>query len=87
MLDGKCGEAYNISYEKCDITLKELANIIAKVSGTKVIFDLPDEVEKTGFSTATKAILDNSKIKKLGWKSIYNIEDGIKRTIEILSKK
>lgn len=86
MLNGKCGEAYNISNEDCDITLKDLANIIAKVSGTKVVFDLPDEVEKAGFSTATKAILDNSKIKELGWNPIYNIETGIKNTIKILSE-
>lgn len=85
MLKGKCGEAYNISDEKSDITLKDLANLIANISKTKVIFELPNKVESAGYSKATKARLDNSKISKLGWNAHYDINSGIKRTISILS--
>lgn len=84
LLLGKCGEAYNIADEKSDIMLKDLAGIIAKQSGSKVVFELPDEVEKAGYSTATKARLSGEKLKRLGWSAKYDIESGIRRTLEIL---
>jgi nucleoside-diphosphate-sugar epimerase len=84
MIDGKNGESYNIADEKSDIRLKDLAQKIADFSKTKVIFELPDEVEKAGFSKATKSRLDYSKLKSLGWKAQYSIEDGIKNTLNIL---
>lgn len=84
MLKGTNGEAYNIADESSDIMLKDLAHILADLAGRKVIFELPDEIEKAGYSTATKARLDGSKIKKLGWKPKYNIQQGLQQTVEIL---
>ena len=52
--------------------------------GTEVVFELPDDVEKAGYSTASKARLNGSKLKKLGWKMRYSIEVGLQRTIDIL---
>ena len=85
LLCGKKGEAYNISDEASDIMLKDLAAIIAKVCGTKVVFELPDAVEAAGFSKATKARLDNEKIKELGYQAGYDLEKGIRQTIALLS--
>lgn len=84
LLEGECGEAYNIADASSDITLKDLAKIIANYTGRKVIFEIPDEVERAGYSKATKALMDASKLKALGWKAQYNIKDGLERTIEIL---
>jgi nucleoside-diphosphate-sugar epimerase len=39
-----------------------------------------------GYSKATKARLDSTKLQELGWKSIYDIQSGIQRTIKILSE-
>lgn len=84
LLCGECGEAYNIADISGDIMLKDLAKSIADASGTAVVFELPDDVEKAGFSVATKARLAGDKLKALGWKPQYTIEQGIKRTMEIL---
>lgn len=84
MLKGKCGEAYNIADEKSDIKLKDLAKTIADYVGKKVIFELPDKIEKAGYSKATKSRLDSKKLNEIGWNAKYNIEEGIKRTISIL---
>lgn len=83
---GKNGEAYNISDDKSDITLKELAELIAKKTKTKIIFDLPSELEKAGYSKATKAILNSKKLQDLGWTALYNIEQGIDFTISIIKE-
>ena len=87
MLLGETKEAYNIADEEGDITLKNLAGIIAKKAGTKVVFDLPDAVEQQGFSKATKARLDGSKLKSLGWRLNYTIEEGIENTLAIIKNE
>lgn len=84
LLKGANGEAYNIADEASDIMLKDLAEILAELAGKKVVFELPDEVEKAGYSTATKARLDGSKLRSLGWKAVYDIKSGLKQTVEIL---
>ena len=84
LLKGECGEAYNIADDASDIILKDLAAIIAEYVGKKVVFELPDAVESAGYSKATKARLDSSKLQKLGWKAEYNIKQGLIRTIEML---
>ena len=85
LLKGESGEAYNIADEGSYITLKDLAQVIADYAGTKVIFENPDATEAAGYSKATKALLDGSKLKKLGWKPVYDIKTGISRTLDILS--
>ena len=84
MLLGTPGEAYNVADEKSDITLKELAGHLADIAGTKVVFELPDEKEKKGYSTATKAMLDASKLEALGWHAGVHMEEGLRCTVEAL---
>lgn len=86
MLLGKQGEAYNIADEASDITLKDLAGTLAGIAGTKVIFELPDETEKRGYSTATKAMLDASKLQTLGWKAQVHMEDGLRCVVDECKK-
>jgi len=84
MLQGECGEAYNIADESSDIRLRDLAEIMASYGGHKVVYEIPDSVEARGYSTATKARLDGTKIHGLGWKPKYDIHDGVYRTLDIL---
>ena len=84
LLSGENGEAYNIADEKSNIRLRNLAQIIADYTNKKVVFDIPNAIEAAGYSKATKALLDGSKLKKLGWKPFYTIESGIVRTISVL---
>jgi nucleoside-diphosphate-sugar epimerase len=84
LLCGKTGEAYNIADDASDIMLKDLAAIIADVAGKRVVFEVPDAVEAAGYSRATKARLDSTKLQELGWKAHYDIKAGIVRTMEIL---
>ena len=84
LLRGQKGEAYNIADRSSDITLKDLAEIIAEKAGRKVVFELPDSVEAAGYSTATKARLDGTKLRNLGWTPEYDIRTGIDVTIDVL---
>ena len=86
LLKGERGAAYNIADQTSDIMLKDLAAAIAAVNGRKVVFEIPDAVEAAGYSRATKARLDGSKLKALGWMPRYDIREGIERTIRILGE-
>lgn len=85
LLNGENGEAYNVAEEHSDIRLRDLASLVSKINGKKVVFDLPDEIEAAGYSKATKARLNGKKLQELGWKPRYDIASGVKRTIEILA--
>ena len=85
LLLGESLQAYNVADVSGDITLKDLAQIIADYSATKVVFELPDKVEESGYSKATKARLDGTKLQKLGWKPYYSIKKGIHQTLKILT--
>lgn len=61
-----------------DVSIAELAEIIKKISGYsgKIVFDAakPDG--------AMAKLLDNSRIRQLGWKPKVGLEEGIRRTYE-----
>lgn len=81
MLKGKCGEAYNIADEKSDITLRDLAELIARQCGCKVVFDIPDQSESAGFSPAMLARMNSANLTSLGWDAQYDIDSGVSDTL------
>ncbi|MCR5070264.1 MAG: NAD-dependent epimerase/dehydratase family protein [Prevotella sp.] len=84
MINGEKGQAYNISNDDCNVHLKDFAGICAEYNNKSVIFDLPSESEAKGYSIATQAILDNTKLKDTGYRPAYNFKDAVERTITIL---
>ena len=84
MIHGKNGEAYNVSEEAFDLQLRDLAGKLAEINNKKVIFELPDETEKKGFSKASTAILDNQKLKETGWDSIFTLEESLAHTVKLV---
>ena len=84
MINGQNGMAYNISAEDCNVHLKDFAQLCALTAGKDVVFDLPSETEAKGFSIASQAILDNSRIKATGWMPKYDMCDAVQRTVTIL---
>lgn len=83
---GNSANAYNVTNRET-LRLKDVAQIVADISNTKVIFDLSDDgMNKAGYSRVTKGILDPSKLESLGWQSQVSIKDGIKNTLEIFKQ-
>lgn len=87
MLHGEQAVAYNISNESCNVHLKDFARACARAADTRVIFDLPDERERRGYSVATQAIMDNALLKTTGWKPMYDFPHALSRTIRILKNE
>lgn len=84
---GHVGEAYNLSNESSIVSIAEVAHAVADIAGTKVIVQLPDELEKKGYSAPQNCILDNTKLKQLGWKGNYGIKEGLLETLSVLGLK
>ena len=70
LLKGKNGQAYNIADDSSNITIRELAEMIAEIGGKKVVMDIPSNAEKAGYNVVTKSLFDTKKLEKLGWKII-----------------
>jgi len=86
LLKGKKGQVYNISSEYSDVTLCELAKKIAEIGKVRIKQAIPDEAEKSGYSNRKHQVLDNKKLKELGWKELYTLEEGLQATIKILKE-
>jgi nucleoside-diphosphate-sugar epimerase len=87
LLSGKSGEAYNISDSNCNMSLLKIAEMLSNYFHTGIVFDVPSSMEVTGFSKATKALLNSTKLQGLGWNVKYPIEEGLIRTVKILKDK
>lgn len=85
MLNGEDGVAYNISCDECNVRLRDFAQACANTVGAKVVYDIPSEMERKGYSVATRALLDNSRLRSAGWNPLYGFNDAITRTILILA--
>lgn len=84
LFKGSTGEAYNISNENSVATIAEVAKTVADLCETEVVFELPDEREKKGYSKPQNCILNNDKLRRLGWKGHYTLRQGLEETMRIM---
>ena len=45
-----------------------------------MVFDLPPEVEKAGYTKVTRAVLNPAKLEALGWKPKFDLRAGLEAT-------
>ena len=81
LLKGENGEAYNAADSGSETTILELAQMVARGAGTEIVFELPEETESIGYSNVRKSLMSEEKLKRLGWKPITGLGDGIRKTI------
>ena len=86
LLNGKNKNAYNVANENSNITIRQLAELIAESTGHRVIFDIPNDALQGNTTPITKASFNTSKIQAIGWKPLFNIKEGINHTIESVKK-
>ncbi len=88
LLKGKNGESYNVGNDKCEVNIAELAGKLVnlfpeyKLNVIKEKRDDPDYLE----SKIIRNCPDISKIRSIGWKPHYSIEEGFKRTIKSFNR-
>lgn len=83
LLKGENGQAYNIADGKSNITIRELAEMIAEIGGKKVVVDVPSADEKKGFNVVTKSVFSTEKLENIGW----NIEGVMSKKMQATIKE
>ena len=88
MLNGKSGEAYNLVSDNNNMTILESAKYLAEKYGAgkvNVKIEIPEQNQ--GFAPNNKIVLNNNKIKSIGWNYKYNITQGYDRLIKYLKEE
>lgn len=81
LLKGESGMAYNVADATSNISIKDLAEMVAHIAGRKVIFQLPDEEAKKQQTFITKAVFNTQRLESLGWTVSGEMSDKMKATI------
>ena len=84
LVKGKAGEAYNIANEDSHITIRNMAELVAReIAGEKiqVVIDIPEDSVSLGYAPPVKMWLDASKMRELGWKPEIWLVEAYKRMI------
>ncbi len=81
LLKGECGEAYNIADGKSNITIRQLAELVAAIGKKKVVMQLPPDSEARGYNPVTRSVYDTKKLLSLGWTPKHSMEENMITTI------
>lgn len=82
LLNGECGNAYNISNRESVVTISEVAQALAKSAGQQVVFQEPSEQEKQGYNMMMNSSLNAEKLEALGWKAVFDLKEGTEKTVK-----
>lgn len=85
LLKGEDGQAYNVADPGSGITLGALAEKMAEQNHCHVRYEIPSHSESAGFSHLKDGVMNAGKLESLGWRAMVSLEDGIQKTIQILS--
>lgn len=84
LINGETGNAYNISNPHSIVTISDIAKALAKAANTEVVYEEMSELEKQGANMMTNSSLDSKKLESLGWSDAFSLEEGTRKTVEIL---
>lgn len=84
LLKGQMGESYNIGHDEVT-SIREMAGLLAKAGHVQLKVNEPTEAELKQFNPMNNSSLNNGKIKSLGYRDSFSVQDGLEHTVVILS--
>lgn len=84
LIKGKPAQAYNIAQPDSFVTVKQMAEFIAKAGNVELVANTAVNSEKKKFNPMNNSTLNAKKLTDLGWESRIEIDKGVMDTIEIL---
>ena len=81
---GESGRAYNISNKNALVTIRQMAQAFADGAGRKLIFDDPTDAERRGYNLMDNSALDATALEALGWQGIFDLEAGVRATLDAM---
>lgn len=88
LLMGRSGEAYNVVNENNHTTIKNMAlNLITNfgINNQKVIIDIP--IQNMGYAPDVHMRLSGEKMRKLGWKPQFDLNEMYTKLIKWMKRK
>ncbi len=84
LLVGRNGCAYNISNPDSIVSIRKMAELLAKFANVNLKREIPTELEKKGFNPMSNSSLDSTSLLELGWRGCFDANMGFLHTVEIL---
>lgn len=82
LLKGQNGEAYNVADSTSNISIKQLAEMIAGIAGRQVVMELPSDAERKGYNVVSKSVFSTQKLEQLGWNITGDMKEKMTATIQ-----
>lgn len=87
LLKGEDGTAYNVANEATYISIRQMAELVAKTFNPNHVHVVIEIQEGLGYSPTTKLHLDTQRIQTLGWTPYYNMKDMFGRLIASMKEE
>lgn len=87
LLKGEDGTAYNVANEATYISIRQMAELVAKTFNPDHVHVVIEMQEGLGYSPTTKLRLDTQRIQTLGWTPYYNMKDMFGRLIASMKEE
>ena len=85
LIKGENGNAYNVANYDTGISIKDMAEMLAKKYGLNVVYKISDK--NRGYNEKIHIKLNSEKLESLGWRATTRIEEMFARTIESLEEE
>lgn len=84
LIKGENCRAYNISNPDSIISIRQMAEIIAKEADVELKYELAIENERKAFNPMNNSSLDSSELLLLGWRGCFDALTGLSHTVKII---
>ncbi len=84
LMKGEPATAYNISNPDSVVTVRQMAEAIARAGNVELVTEAASEKEKQSFNPMDNSALEAERLRKLGWRGAIDIELRISNTINII---
>ncbi|MBR5686857.1 MAG: NAD-dependent epimerase/dehydratase family protein [Prevotella sp.] len=81
LMKGESRQAYNVADDTSNLTIRQLAEHIARIGGCQVRFDV-DEALMRQNDIISRAVFDTTRLRALGWHPIADVEHNLRSSIQ-----
>lgn len=84
LVRGEMGQAYTVSNPESNITIRNMAKMVAERiadNEIRVVFDIPESAMTFGYAPDVNMRLNADKLRALGWEPVIGLEEAYRRMI------
>jgi len=85
LTNGVVSESYNLGHDQVT-TIRRMSEILAESGNVDLFIAEPTEAELKQFNPMNNSSLNNEKIKAIGYKDAFTVEEGLSHTVQIIKE-